>query len=140
MVACANRGVDYGVYFLPDANWLLGDDLMRAHALHGVVAAGHFGDDCVVIVGVEPSAVADLAAGFGVEGRVVEDDFAGVAGLEFLRALVALDDGQHFAVVGARLAIAFEIRFRELLVSRIGRLLGRALPGGAARSRCSGIA
>jgi hypothetical protein len=85
-----------------------------------------------VIVGVEPSAIADLAAGFGVEGRVIEDDLAALAGLEFLRALaVCLDDGQHFAIVGARLAIAFEVGFRELLVGGIGRLLGCAFPGSA---------
>src|ERR1019366_8022561 len=127
----ANRGVDYGVYFLPHANCLLGDDLMRAHSLHGVIAAGHFGPACVVIVGVAPSALADLAAGFGIEGRVVEDDFAGVAGLEFLSALIALDDGENFAGVIARLAIAFGVGFRELLVGGIGRLLGCAFPGGA---------
>ncbi len=61
-----------------------------------------------MIVGVEPAAVADLAAGFGVERRVVEDDFAFVAGLEFLRALAVVDDGEHFAAVGASLAVAFE--------------------------------
>ena len=104
---------------------------MRAHALNGVVASGHFGDDGVVIVGVEPSAIADLSAGFGVEGRVIEDDLAGVAGLEFLRTLAAFDDGEHFAVVGASLAIAFEVGFRKLLVGRISRLLGCAFPGGA---------
>ena len=60
---------------------------MRAHSLDRVVAALHFGNDGVVIVAVEPSAVAHLSAGFGVERRVVEDDFAFLAGLEFLRAL-----------------------------------------------------
>ena len=37
--------------------------------------------------------------------------FALFAGLEFLRALAVVDDGQHFAVVGASLAVAFEVDF-----------------------------
>src|SRR6267378_3462767 len=98
-------GVDYGVDFLPDANRLLGDYLMCAYTLNGGVAAGHFGDDGVMVVGVQPSAVADLSAGFGVEGRVIEDDLALVTGLEFLRALAALDDSQDFAIFGAGLAV-----------------------------------
>jgi hypothetical protein len=66
---------------------VFGDDLMRPHALHRVVASLHFGDDGVVIVGVKPSAIADLSAGFGVERSVIEDDLAFFSGLEFLRAL-----------------------------------------------------
>src|SRR5580658_5613091 len=89
----SNGGVDYGVYFIADANWLPGCDLMRTDALDRVVTSGDFGDDRVVVVGVEPSAIADLAAGLGVEGRVVEDDLAVVSGLEFLRALARFDDG-----------------------------------------------
>ena len=46
----------------------------------GFVAAGDFGDDGVVVGGVEPADVADLAAGVGVEAGGVEDDFAGFAG------------------------------------------------------------
>ncbi len=69
-----------------------GNNLMRAHALDRVVASRHFGDDGVVIVGVKPSAIADLPAGLGVEGSVIENDLAGFSGLEFLRALAILDD------------------------------------------------
>src|ERR1700687_4977914 len=127
----ANRGVDNGIHSLPNTDCLLGNDLMHPHSLHRVVASSHFGDDSVVIVGVEPPAVTDLPAGLGVEGSVVENDLAEFAGLEFLRALVALDDGEHFTAVRARLTIAFERRFRELLVNRIGGLFGRAFPGGA---------
>src|SRR5580658_4462641 len=138
----ANRGVHNGIDSIAHAEgappfrvfcgrWGFHDDLMRAHSLHRVVASGYFGNDGVVIVGVEPSAIANLSAGFGVERRVVKDDLAGVAGLEFLRTLAALDDGEDFAVVGARLPVSFEIRFRKLLVGRISRLLGRPFPGGA---------
>ncbi len=104
---------------------------MRPHTLDRVVAAFHFGDDSVVIVAVEPSPVAHLSAGFGVERRVVEDDLAFFAGLEFLRALAVVDDGEHFAAVGASLAVAFEIGFGKLLVGGVGGLLGCAFPGGA---------
>ena len=104
----ADFGVDYGIDFVAYSDWLLGDDLMRADPLNRSVAAFHFGDDGVVVVGVEPSAVADLAAGFGVERRVIEDDFAFVSGLELLRALSVVDYGEHFAAVGASLAVAFE--------------------------------
>ena len=65
---------------------------------------------------------------------MVEDYFAGVAGLEFLRALAALYDGENFAVVRARLAIAFKVGLRELPVGGIGRLLGCTFPGGASTS------
>src|ERR1019366_8526406 len=102
----ANRGVDNGVHFLANANCLLGCDLMGAHTLYRVVASGYFGDDCVVIVGVEPSAVADLPAGFGVEGGALEDNFAGVAGLEFLNAGSATNYRRYFAFGRSRLRVA----------------------------------
>ena len=104
---------------------------MCPHALNRVVATFHFGDDGVVIVAVKPSAVADLSAGFGVERRVVEDDLAFFARLEFLRALPVVDDGENFAAIGAGLAVAFEVGLRKLLVGRIRSLLGRAFPGSA---------
>src|SRR5580698_6645092 len=103
-----NVGIDYGIDFVADTNWLFGDDLVRAHALNGRVAAFHFGDDGVVIAGIEPTAITNLATRFGIEGRVIEDDLTFVAGLEFLCSLAVLDNGQHFAVVGASLAVAFE--------------------------------
>jgi len=100
----ADVGVDDGIDFVADTKgappfrvfwggWGLYDDLMRAHALNRGVAAFHFGDKGVVIVAVQPSAVADLATGLGVERGVVENDFALLAGFEFLRALPILDNG-----------------------------------------------
>src|SRR5208282_3141264 len=123
--------VDDGIDFIAGVEWGFHDNLMRAHSLYRVIASSHFGNDSVVVVGVKPSAIANLPTGFGVEGSVIENDLAGVAGLEFLHALAAFDDGKHFAVIGARLAVTLEIRFRESLVSGIGGLLGRTLPGGA---------
>ena len=60
---------------------------MSPHSLYRVVTPGDVSDDRIVIVGVEPAAIADLAAGFGVEGRVIQDRFALVARLEFFYAL-----------------------------------------------------
>src|SRR5580704_5615988 len=125
----ADFGVDDGIDFVAYADWLLGDNLVRTNALNRRVAALYFGHDSVVIVGVEPSAVANLAAGFGVEGRVIEDDFAFVARLELLRAVAVVDDGEDFAVVGASLAVAFEFGFGELLVRGVSGLLRGPLPG-----------
>ncbi len=85
----ANFGVDHGVDLVarhesarPSRFAEVGfHDLMRPHSLDWVVASLHFGNDGVVIVAVKPSAIADLAAGFGIERRVVEDDLAFFAGL-----------------------------------------------------------
>src|SRR5258708_30152079 len=141
----ANCGVDDGIHFLPNAEgappfralcggWVLYHHLMRPYSLDRVVASSHFSDDSVVIVGVEPAAITDLSAGLGVKGRVIEDDLAGFAGLEFLRALPALNDGQHFAVLGSSLAIPFEGDIWELLVGGIRRLLCCAFPGSTGAS------
>ena len=83
-----------------------------------------------MIVRVKPSAIADLSAGFSVERGVIEDDLAFIAGLEFLCAPPIVDDGQHFAGVGASLAVAFEFRLWQSLVCGICSLLGGAFPGG----------
>ncbi len=63
----------------------------------GLVAAADVGDDGVVVVGVEPAGVADLAAGVGVEAGVVEDDFDLLAGFQFGDADAVFHDGEDFA-------------------------------------------
>ena len=105
--------------------------LVCAHTLNRVIASRHFSDDRIVIVGVKPSAIPNLSAGLGVERRVIKDDLALLASLEFLHALPILHDGKHFAAVGARLPVAFEDRLGQLLICGVGGLLGRAFPGGA---------
>src|SRR5690348_16990251 len=105
---------------------------MRPHPLDWVIASGHLGNDGVVIIGVKPSAIAYLSTGFGVEGCVIEDDLALLAGFELSYPLTALaDDRQNFTVIGTSLAIPFKLGFRELLIDGVGGLLGRAFPGGA---------
>ena len=86
MVDAADLVVDHRVDFVADVDGLLGRDAMRAHALHGIGRALDLGDDGVVIVGVEPADIANLSAGIGVEGRVVEHDVAALAGLQLLHA------------------------------------------------------
>jgi len=71
-----------------------------------------------VIVGIKHPC-RNLTAGFGVERRVIKNDLASVTGLDFLRALPVVDDGQNFTAVGASLPIPFEERFRELSVCRL---------------------
>ena len=126
-----DRSVHDGVDFVTNANGGFHEDLVRAYSLHGVVATLHLGDDGVVVVGVEPSAIANLPAGLGIEGRVVENDLAFLASVEGLRTSALGDDGQHLAALGASLVVTFEIRFRKLLICGVGRLLGRAFPRGA---------
>src|SRR5712692_323240 len=78
----------------------------------------------------QPPLIADLPPRFGVERGTIENDLAGVAGLELLHALSVLDNGQHLAIVRTCLTIALELGFRKLLVSGVGGLLGRSFPGG----------
>src|SRR5579872_2359081 len=127
----AHVGVDYGIYSLPHANYLLGYNLMRSDALNRRIAALHFRYDRVVIVAVQRSFITDLAARFGIKRGVVENDFAFLSGLQFLRALTVVDDGKHFAILRPRLEITFKLRLRQFLIRRICRLLGCAFPGSA---------
>src|SRR5262249_34663351 len=87
----AELGVDHGIELVTHTNRLLGDDLVRTYALDWVVNAGHFGNDRVVVVGVKPAMVADLAASFGIERRLIEYDLALLAGLQFLYAVAVLE-------------------------------------------------
>src|SRR4051794_15639397 len=77
---------------------------------------------------MERASIADLAPGFGVERRVVENDLALLPGLQLLHASVVAHEGDDFAVAGFRLAVAFENSGPELLIRGIRRLLGGTLP------------
>ena len=136
--------VDHGVNFVADVDGLLSHDAMRAHALHGIGHALDLGDERVVIVGVEPADIAHLSAGLGVKGRVVEHDLAALAGPQLLRAnsgsVVRLDDGQHFASGGERLAIAFELGAGQGLISGLAVAFEPPFQEACARVRCSSMA
>ena len=83
MVDFANCGVDDGIDLCPREASCFGNDLDVRERLAQGNSSRYFGDDGVVIVGVKPSTIADLAARFGIEWRVIENDFA-----DALRALV----------------------------------------------------
>src|SRR5882757_6171513 len=68
----ADFRIDDGVDLVADANRLLGHNFVCPHALHGGIAAHYLGNDRVVIAAVKDSAIADLAAGLGIERSVVE--------------------------------------------------------------------
>src|SRR5882724_3678435 len=89
--------IDDGINFLPHMDGLPRMDFVRTHALHRRVASADFGDDVARRI-VEPSGVADLPAGVGVEGRVIEDDLAFLTGTNLFDALSVADDGQNFAI------------------------------------------
>src|SRR5450631_4490239 len=101
---------------------------MRSNALNRVIAPCHLGDHSIVIVRVKPAVISHLPASLRIERSVVENDLAGLAGLELLRPLPVVNDGQNLAAVRPRLLVSLKLRFRKLLVSRIRRLLSRALP------------
>ena len=127
----ANSGINHGVDLGPNLQSLLCDYLVGAHALHRVIGSRDFGHYRVVVVGIEPPAVAHLSAGLRVERRVVEDDFAFLARFEFAGALALFQQCYYFAGFRLRLAIPFKHRRWQFLILGIGGLLGGAFPGSA---------
>src|SRR5208282_5183708 len=103
-----NVSVDGGIDPVAYANRLFRDNLMGPHTLNRRIASSHVGDDCILVARVKPTLIAHLPAGVGVERRVIKNDFARFAGLEFVRALSVMNDRQYFAPVRASLSIAFE--------------------------------
>src|SRR5215831_16613704 len=126
----AHLGVHHGVDFVAHANRSLGEHLMGPHALDRVVASFYLCDYSVVIAGVERSTIPDLSTGLSIERSMVENDLACFTCFEFMCALPVVDDGQDFAVFGARLPISFKFGLRKLLVYGICGLLGCSLPRG----------
>src|SRR5437667_3913661 len=101
---------------------------MRSHALNGVVASLDLGDHSIQFIAVERAAISNLPARLRIERRVIENDLAFFSRLEFLNPLSILDDGQHFAVFGAGLQVAFENSWGVLTINRTGALLGSSPP------------
>src|ERR1035438_12962 len=118
----ANLGVDDGVDSITDLEgappyavfvgwgfWCgLHNNLMRPHALNRVITSLHFSDHGIVIVRIEPTAVANLPASLRIERSVVENDLAGLAGLELLRPLPVVNDGQNLAAFRPRLLVSLK--------------------------------
>src|ERR1017187_1254063 len=126
----ANVSIDDSIDLIADAQRLFSNNLMRPHPLNRRVASRHIGNDGVVIVRIKPSLVANLPTGLSIERRVIKNDLAGFASLQFLHALPVANDRQHFTTVGASLPIPFEDRFRKLLICWIRSLFSGAFPGG----------
>src|ERR1700757_833101 len=101
---------------------------MRPHSLNRVITSLHFRYDGVVVVGIKPSAIADLSARFGIKRRVIENDLTLFASLQFAHTLSVVNDGQDLAVFGPCLPIPFKLRLRKLLIGRICSLLRRTFP------------
>ena len=74
--------MDHGINLHADGDRLARLDFMRAHALHRHVAAAHFSHDARVFIVIEDADVANLAAGVGIERRVVEHDLAFFVGID----------------------------------------------------------
>ena len=106
--ACARFGVDLRVHGVAD---------LQSTARERTVVAEHVGDDFERIFDSKrrtarrnDAAVADLAAAFGVERRVVEHDNAVVARRERLHRRAALVERDDFARV-RELVVAVEYSF-----------------------------
>src|SRR5215475_6934082 len=87
--------VNDGIHFVAAADALLGGHLMCTDALDRVVTTRHLGNDGIVILGVEPSTVSDLAACLGVKRRVIENDLAIVSRLKLAYPLGLANDRGH---------------------------------------------
>src|SRR4051812_46267857 len=99
----AQLRVHHRIQSVPDHDRLTSRYVMRPDTLHRRVDARHLGDDRVAIIRIQPSLVANLSAGLGIERRVVEYDLALLSGLQFADALSTLNDSQHFTAVRLRL-------------------------------------
>src|SRR5215475_381905 len=95
------------VDLVPYPHVFLRDNLVSGHALDWVITTCDLGNDGVVIVGVQPAAISHLAARLRVEGSVIEDHLALLAGLEFLNSLPVAEQRQNFAPVRTRLTVDY---------------------------------
>ena len=88
-VARAALGIGDGGDAVADVQIFFRDDAVRDQSGDRIVRAAHFGDFERFGIVVEAAGVGDLAAGFGVDGGAVEDDFGFRALLDFVhRALL----------------------------------------------------
>ena len=117
--------VDGGVYLVPYGDGLEGEDFVGEDALDGLGCASDFGYGSVVVGGVEDADITLLAAGVGVEGGGVEDDFALFFGEEGLDADAVFDQGEDAGAVEAGTARA---------VSATGRTRARTRAPSARRA------
>jgi hypothetical protein len=126
----AKVSIHDSINFVAHAQLMFSNNLMRPHTLNRRIASRNIGNNGVVIGRVKPSPVANLPTGFGIERRVIKNDLARLASLEFPRTLPVFDDRQNSSSIGAGLPVPFENGFWKLLICGIRSLLGCAFPRG----------
>src|ERR1700722_20057874 len=106
---------------------------MSHQAGHGIERAAYLGETLRAGMVVEAADVRHLAAGFGVDGSAIEDDFAAFAGFEFVDGTAFGDDRFDAAIFGSTGEIKARLGLesvRNFCVGRIDTFLGCAFPGG----------
>ena len=89
LVALAPRGVGFRRHAIAHAQRLFGDHAMRDQSGDGIIRAAHLGQLQRVLVIPERADVGDLSAGFGIERRAVQHDFAFRARRQFVNGPLA---------------------------------------------------
>src|SRR4051794_39289081 len=72
--------------------------------------------------------VADLAAGVGIEGRVIKNHLALFIGIQDLYTLTVLYYRKNFTAFRSRSTIAFKIGLLQVAIDGRGGLLGSTFP------------
>ncbi len=133
LIAFAARGVRLAGHAIAHAQRLLGLDAMRHEARDWIIGAPHVGYFEGSFVVPERARIGDLAAGFGIERRAVENNFAFRARRQFAGEPFGSDDRLDAAVARARAIVKIRLgakRFRQFRVSGARDFLVRAFPGG----------
>ena len=134
LVPFAPRGVGFAGHAIAHAQRLFGHNAMRDQAGDGIIRAAHFRQFQRAFVIPERAGVGDLPAGFRIEGRAVEHDFAFGARGQFVDEPLGGDDGFDAAVARAGAVVKVGLgaeRFRQLGIGGTGDFLMRAFPGSA---------
>ena len=135
-VARAANGIGHGGDAIADVEIFFRDDSVRDEAADRIVGAFHFGELERHVVVVERAGVGHLAAGFGVDGGAVENDFGFVARLDFVYLALFGDDAfdARIARLRAEVKIGLGLEcFVEFQIDGTGCFFVRTFPGSAAR-------
>ncbi len=124
---------DLGAQFVADPNTRRRADLVDCQSGHGRARVFDDGDNFARMRLAERAAIADLAAGFGVERRLIENQFGFDAGGNLVGKFLILQQAAHGGD-RVELVVAEEFRaaaFEQLSISRRDGALFAALPAGA---------
>ena len=129
--ARAALGVGDNGEAIAHAQRFLGYHFVRDQPRDGVERAFHFGEFQGFGVVVEPPGVRHLPAGFGVDGRTVEHNFAALTRLQLLDGSIFRNHCLDAGILCLRPKIKARLRLeglRQLRIRGIRRLLRPALP------------